>query len=37
MSEKEYREALKVLEDDDFISLIGHTAAPVIRFRRAVN
>lgn len=32
-SEKEYREALKVLEDEDVVSLIGHTSAPVIRFR----
>ena len=32
-SEKEYREALKVLEDEDIVSLIGHTSAPVIRFR----
>jgi hypothetical protein len=32
-TEKEYREALKILEDEDVVSLIGHTSAPVIRFR----
>lgn len=32
-TEKEYREALKILEDEDIVSLIGHTSAPVIRFR----
>ncbi len=33
ITEKEFREALKVLEDEDYISLIGHSSAPVIRFR----
>lgn len=32
-TEKEYREALKILEDEDIVSLIGHTSAPIIRFR----
>ena len=30
--EKEYREALNVLEDDGHVQLIGHSSCPVIRF-----
>ena len=31
-NEKEYREALGVLEDDNIITLNGHASAPTIRF-----
>jgi hypothetical protein len=31
-NEKEYREALSVLEDDNIIALNGHSSAPTIRF-----
>lgn len=30
-AETEFREALNVLEDDNYITLNGHTSAPVIR------
>lgn len=32
LSEKEYREALRYLEDDGVLNLIGHSSAPQIRF-----
>jgi len=32
VSEKEFREALNLLEDDGVINLIGHNSAPTIRF-----
>ena len=32
ITEKEYREVLKTLEDDGYVSLIGHQSCPVIRF-----
>lgn len=32
VTEKEYREALEHLQDDNIISLIGHSQAPQIRF-----
>jgi hypothetical protein len=32
IEEREFREALRILEDDDVISVIGHSAAPTIRF-----
>ena len=31
-TEKEFRDALNVLEDDGVIALIGHTSEPTIRF-----
>jgi len=31
-NEKEFREALHVMEDENVISLNGHSLAPVIRF-----
>ena len=36
VTEKEYREALAHLEDDNVISLIGHTSAPTIRFNQGI-
>ena len=32
LTEKEYREALRYLEDDGVLNLIGHASAPHIRF-----
>lgn len=34
-NEREYREALSVLEDDNVITLNGHASAPTIRFVNA--
>jgi hypothetical protein len=36
ISEKEYREALRHLEDDGVLNLIGHASAPSIRFLQTV-
>ena len=36
MTEKEFRDALRVLEDDNVITLNGHSSHPVIRFNTAV-
>lgn len=36
VTEKEFREALNHLEDDNIISLIGHTSAPQIRFTQSL-
>jgi hypothetical protein len=30
-NEREFREALNVLEDDNFITLNGHSSAPYVR------
>ena len=35
LEEREFREALRILEDDDVISVIGHSSAPTIRFNKA--
>ena len=32
IEEREFREALRILEDDDVISVIGHSLTPTIRF-----
>ena len=32
VTEKEFREALNVLEDDNVIALTGHSSSPTIRF-----
>ena len=32
INEKEFRETLRVLEDDDVITLNGHQSHPTIRF-----
>jgi len=32
VNEKEFREALNVLEDDNVIALTGHSSSPTIRF-----
>ena len=35
-TEKEFRDALNVLEDEGAITLIGHTSAPTIRFNNVL-
>jgi hypothetical protein len=32
VNESEYRDALRVLEEDNFINMFGHGRAPTIRF-----
>ena len=32
IEEREFREALRILEDEDVITVIGHSLTPTIRF-----